>query len=79
VGPRTCLDDVEGKEILPLLELELRPPPVQPVASRYTDCSTPALPYDKQPIFNAGLTGISTARITLRHIECGERKVDLQK
>jgi hypothetical protein len=37
VGPRTGLDDVKNRNILPLAGLELRPL-LQPVACRYTDC-----------------------------------------
>jgi hypothetical protein len=36
MGPRIGLDDVEGRTILPLYELELRCSAAQPVASRYT-------------------------------------------
>jgi hypothetical protein len=39
MGPRTGLDDVEDRKISPLLGLEL-----QPVASRFTNCTIPA-PY----------------------------------
>jgi hypothetical protein len=42
VGPRTSLDDVESRKILPLSGLELNASAVQPVASRYTDCSIQA-------------------------------------
>jgi hypothetical protein len=42
VDPRAGLDDVEKRKFLTLPELELRPPVVQPVASRYTDYATPA-------------------------------------
>jgi hypothetical protein len=37
VGPRVGLDNVEKRKFLTLPGLEL-----QPVASRYTDCATPA-------------------------------------
>jgi hypothetical protein len=42
VGPRTGLDDVERKKILPLPRLEISEPgwAVQSVACRYTDCAT---------------------------------------
>jgi hypothetical protein len=39
VGPRTGLDDVQRRNILPLPGLEL-----QPVVSRYTDCAILAPP-----------------------------------
>jgi hypothetical protein len=45
VGPRTCLEDVERRNILSLPGLELDHSAFQPVASRYTDhtdCGTPA-------------------------------------
>jgi hypothetical protein len=40
VGSRAGLDDVEKRKFLILLGLELRP--LQPIASRYTDCAIPA-------------------------------------
>jgi hypothetical protein len=40
VGPRTGLEDLESRKILPVPKLELRPR--TPVASRYTDCVIPA-------------------------------------
>jgi hypothetical protein len=42
VDPTAGLDKVEKRKFLILLWLELRPPVVQPVASRYTDCAIPA-------------------------------------
>jgi hypothetical protein len=42
VGPTAGLDDVEKRKFLPPPGLELRPPVVQPVASRYTDYAIPA-------------------------------------
>jgi hypothetical protein len=42
VGPRACLND-EKRKFLTLPGRELRP--VQPVASRYTDCDIPAPRY----------------------------------
>jgi hypothetical protein len=41
VGPRTGLDDVERKKILPLPRLELRP--LGRPARSYSDCAIPAL------------------------------------
>jgi hypothetical protein len=41
VGPRTGVDDVGRKKILPLPGLELRP--LGRRASRYTECAIPAL------------------------------------
>jgi hypothetical protein len=43
VVPRTGLDDVESRKILPLPGIELDPLAVQAVASRYTDGPIPAL------------------------------------
>jgi hypothetical protein len=37
MGPRADLDDVEKRKFLTLLELELQPSVLQPVASCYTD------------------------------------------
>jgi hypothetical protein len=46
VGLRAGLDDVEERKILTLLGLKNSEPSlVQPVASRYTDCATPAPNY----------------------------------
>jgi hypothetical protein len=42
VDPRIGLDDTEKKIFLTLPVLELRPPVVRPVASRYTDYVIPA-------------------------------------
>jgi hypothetical protein len=42
VGSTVDLDDVEKRKFLTLPELELRPPAIQPVASRYTDYVIPA-------------------------------------
>jgi hypothetical protein len=41
MDPRTGLENVERRKVLPLPGLELLPSTVQPVASRYTDCATP--------------------------------------
>jgi hypothetical protein len=41
VGPRTGLDDMKKRKFLTLSGFELRPV-VQPVASRYTNCTIPA-------------------------------------
>jgi hypothetical protein len=43
VGSRVGLGDMEKWKFSALSELELRPPVVQPVASRYTDYATAAL------------------------------------
>jgi hypothetical protein len=40
--PRSGLDGVERRKILSLPRLEFDPSAVQPVASRFTDCSIPA-------------------------------------
>jgi hypothetical protein len=42
MDPRAGLDDVKKRKFLTLPGLELRPPLVQPVASRYTDYVIPA-------------------------------------
>jgi hypothetical protein len=42
VDPRAGVDDVEKRKIFPLMELELDPSVVQPVASRYTDYANSA-------------------------------------
>jgi hypothetical protein len=41
--PRDGLEDVEKWKVLILPGLELRTPVVQPVGSRYTDCTTATL------------------------------------
>jgi hypothetical protein len=41
MGPRAGLDDVEKKKILPTPVFEPNPLIIQPVASRYTDCTIP--------------------------------------
>jgi hypothetical protein len=40
VGPRTSLDDVEGRKILPLQGLNSNPLALLLIASCYTDCAT---------------------------------------
>jgi hypothetical protein len=42
MDPRAGLDDVEKRKFLALPGLNSHPSVVQPVASRYTDCATPA-------------------------------------
>jgi hypothetical protein len=42
VGPRTSLQDVEKRIFLTLPGSNSDPSVVQPIASRYTDCATPA-------------------------------------
>jgi hypothetical protein len=41
VGPRTGLDDMERRKSCPYHDLNSDPSAVQPVDSRYTDCSIP--------------------------------------
>jgi hypothetical protein len=43
VGPKTSLEDVEMRKILPLTGLDLQPLGHPPLASRYTDCAIPAI------------------------------------
>ena len=45
-APKTHLDALEGRQTFPLPGLELRPSPVQPVASRYTDCTVPTVRWE---------------------------------
>jgi hypothetical protein len=42
VDPRAGVDNLEKRKFLTLPGLELDPSVVQPVASRYTDCTIPA-------------------------------------
>jgi hypothetical protein len=42
MGPRTSLDDLEKRKILPYRESNSDRSVVQPVASRYTDYANPA-------------------------------------
>jgi hypothetical protein len=42
VDPRTGLDDIERRKILPPSDSISDPSAVHPVASRYTDCAIPA-------------------------------------
>jgi hypothetical protein len=57
-GPRTGLDDVE-KIFAPTGTRSLTPRPVQPVASRYTDCAIPAPSWAKP----MDIKGVSIRRV----------------
>jgi hypothetical protein len=51
VDPRTGLDNVEKRKFLTLLEQELNPSAIQPIASHYTNYFGPALHSVSQETF----------------------------
>ena len=46
VGPQNPSGRLEGRKTFPLPGLELGPSPVQPVVSRYTDCTVPTVRWE---------------------------------
>jgi hypothetical protein len=62
VGPRTGLDDVEWRKMLPYRDSNFDPSAFQPVATRGTECAVPIKPRDFTFYFDITLEGLKKAK-----------------